>query len=103
MIPIGTDGACSRSEAGVIRLAKVCLEICPSLVAIIEPIPFEDGQLIEASSLDGNVSLVDHLLHRIWWQENACNDVAFIEAMLGFHPALHLLSFISFSTGLVTQ
>ena len=65
-------------------LAKVCLEVWPSLVDGIKLISFEDDQLIEASSLDGDEGLVNHLIHRVWWQGNDGDDSAFLGVVVEF-------------------
>ena len=30
---------------------------------------------------DGDVGVVDHLLHRMWWQGNNYNDIAFLKVI----------------------
>ena len=57
------------------------LEFWPSVVTSINPIPFKDGKLIEASSDKG---IVNHLLHCVWWQGYNGNDVAFLEVVEEF-------------------
>ena len=60
------------------------LKVWSYLVEGIEPIPFGDGQLIEASSLDRDEGFVNHLIHRIWRQGNDGDDVAFLKAVKKF-------------------
>ena len=59
----------------------MCLEVLSSLIDGIEPITFENGQLVEASLLDGNQCLLNHLLHYVWQRGNDSDDVVFLKAV----------------------
>ena len=60
---------CARSRAleEVVGLCEVRLQFWPRHVVLIEGVPFQNGNLVQARFGDGRDCLIHHLFHGEWW------------------------------------
>ena len=93
---VGAGGPCSQSDAVLICLTEMLLGFRPALAYWGEYDPLEDGHFKEASCLDGDECLINHLLASIWQLGFDGSDITlfqvvneFLMGLLGFHGLLN--------------